>query len=213
PPIRAVPFVAVRNAAALDVTPCTVRFCGAMSTVAVGAADLSTRIASTSVVAPEPVNDAAAEPLNMSWAPAEPEFVLRSSVPLFVRSPPTASRWPSCVPVSALESVPPGEMRMDDPTASVSAADAANRTMPDVPPPMVRLRQAAFALTVTVRPSGTTTASEAVGPTPPGQGAFGVVEVQLPLPAATMAPDVDVAWLPDKAVPSAPSLTGWTVQE
>jgi len=37
---------------------------------------------------------------------------------------------------------------------------------------------------------------EEVGTTPPGQGAPGTVELQLPLPVVTMAPLAAVDWLP-----------------
>jgi hypothetical protein len=71
----------------------------------------------------------------------------------------------------------------------------------------------AAASTVTVWPSAMVTTSDAEGTIPPGQGAPGTVELQLPLPADVMVPVALVAWLPASGSLSAPSVTARTIQK
>jgi hypothetical protein len=64
----------------------------------------------------------------------------------------------------------------------------------EFPPPVakVNVEQLAAAVTVIVLPTAIVTRSADVGTVPPGQGAFGVVEFQFPLPALV----IDAAIVP-----------------
>ncbi len=97
------------------------------------------------------------------------------------------------MPVAAAWSVPPAATVTSRPTVSVRAVVGSKRSTPAAPWPTVRSRQVAATSTVTVVPSAIITSSAEVGSTPPGHGAPGVVELQLPLPAVTIVPGADVA--------------------
>src|SRR5439155_24696198 len=87
------------------------------------------------------------------------------------------------------------------------------RGRPEPAWPILSEEQLAAASTVTVWPSAMVTLSDAVGTAPPGHGAPGIVELQLPLPALTIEPVALVAWLPASGSLTAPSVTARTIQE
>ena len=78
-------------------------------------------MARMSVVAPVPPKVLLAAPVNVMPAPAVSPAVLKSSVPLFVRSPPTERICVPTVPVEAVWNMPPLSIVTLAPAVSVLA--------------------------------------------------------------------------------------------
>lgn len=192
PEILRVPLLKVRKAAAVPSTtmPCTVKLLGFSSSTETEEVPLLMVRVRILVVAPEPPKVLLAAPVKVIFAPAALALVLKLSVPLLVRSPPTERVWAVTVPVAALWKAPPWSIVTNVVTPSVRAVTASYCKTPPVL--MVRLYALAAVSIVTVDPEAIVTLSPAVGTTPPDQVA-GLL--QLPAPGfEVILPDTGSAW-------------------
>ena len=135
PETFSVPLVNVRKAIGVPsvVVPCTLKFVGFNSRML--ALDVPLLIVNVlmSVVAPEPPKVLLVAPVNVMPAAAVLAFVLKSSVPLLVKLPPSERTCVVTVQLPGLVNVPPAATVTFNPTVRVRATAESHCKIPEVP--------------------------------------------------------------------------------